>query len=166
MHISRNLQGMLLVHNPPGCPPWFVGEGEDKVSCDRTTTIFNTTSHVARNVVLLIPPAYCLQDSLFSFGSYMSYTSMCCNCTTCLCQPTWPNYMLAQWLAGGAAAVSLVQLPGASATLILENVLLRGSPGHADWLPSGKRNGGQGSALAVRSCFKPIYGPLPPASPK
>jgi hypothetical protein len=46
-----------------------------------------------------------------------------------------------------------VQLPGASATLILENVVLRGSPGVADWLPSGQRNGGQGSALAVSPCM-------------
>jgi hypothetical protein len=47
----------------------------------------------------------------------------------------------------------MVQLPGASATLILENVVLRGSPGIADWLPSGQRNGGQGSALAVSPCM-------------
>jgi hypothetical protein len=67
-----------------------------------------------------------------------------------------------------------VQLPGASATMILENVQLLGSPGVAEWLPpsanysdptntwvpgsagakypgpgKGWRNGGNGAALAI-----------------
>lgn len=92
----------------------------------------------------------CMQDSVFSFGSYKYLDWHCCNCTSpCVCKPTFPSYQLANWLYEGAAGVSLVQLPGASATLILENVILRGSPGIADYLYKPNRNGGQGAALNV-----------------
>jgi hypothetical protein len=66
------------------------------------------------------------------------------------CPAPYKSYLLSQWSYKGHEGTSLVQLPGASATLILENVVLSGSPGHADWLTTGVRNGGQGSALAVR----------------
>lgn len=113
----------------------------------------------------LAAPCCCVQDSLFHFNTRAQYIPACCNCSSCPCPAKYPAFLLADWLSEGAAGVSLLQLPGASATLILENVVLRGSPGVADWLPSGQRNGGQGSALAVSPCMSTCVRSVPMCSP-
>ena len=44
------------------------------------------------------------------------------------------QYKLANWMRQSVAGTSLISLPGASATLILENVALRGFVVLSDWL--------------------------------
>ena len=87
---------------------------------------------------------------------------MCCDPATGACNNTmWPQHQLAMWTSNNA--VSLLSLPGASATLIIENVVLRGSPGSSDWLNSGRKNGGQGAALNINQqgkFFKGMTNPL------
>lgn len=115
-----------------------------------------------------------LQDSTFSYNTRPSINPACCGCTSCVCPPPAPAILLSYWSFAGHTGTSLVQLPGASATMILENVQLLGSPSVADWLPpaanymddshtwvpgsggakypgpgQGVRNGGAGAALAI-----------------
>lgn len=129
-------------------------------------------------VVLLVSIDVCL---------LMHVSSVCCTwqslfCATLLqlCKPTALSQTHDQTTPlhcrsfRGHTGTSLVQLPGASATMILENVRLLGSPNVASWMPprpnytdpsgtwvpgsggavypgqgQGGRNGGQGAALAI-----------------
>lgn len=115
-----------------------------------------------------------LQDSTFSYNTRPSINPACCGCTSCVCPPPAPAILLSYWSFAGHTGTSLVQLPGASATMILENVQLLGSVSVSDWLPpaanymdgshtwvpgnggakypgpgQGVRNGGAGAALAI-----------------
>ena len=86
------------------------------------------------------PTTSLIKNSVFQYGSLPSDLARCCKGNTCL-YPPWPQYKLSLWDSNGGT--SLLSLPGASATQILENVVLRGSPGDSSWLRTGVRAGGQ-----------------------
>jgi len=129
-----------------------------------------------------------IKDSTFQYNTRPVLPPACCNCASCICPPPAPQIILSYWSYAGHTGTSLLQLPGASATMILENVRLLGSVNVAEWLPpspnyydpsgtwvpgsggakypgpgKGWRNGGSGAALAInQQCkfFKGFVNPL------